>query len=141
KSPAEQDDPDDVADEGTDAHPPLAGGDGPAERPQHIVSDPERGDPERDRDDQEEQDEADQPGDRIGDGHPYAAEHQPDHVQDRSHRIPQSWFRAPPALPAEPIKALPGGHGPARPAPRGGHGSRPPGAEPDVTRLSFGRRS
>src|SRR6202046_3978400 len=53
--PAKQDDPDDVADQGADPHPALARRDGPAERPQHIARDPERGDPERDRDDQEEQ--------------------------------------------------------------------------------------
>ena len=103
-----------------DAHPPSRG-DGPAERPQHIVRDPERGDPERDRDDQEEQEEADQPGQRVGDGHPDAAEHEPDHVEDGSHRIPRLVPRAP-ALPVGAIKA-PRRARPAWPAPRGGTGT------------------
>src|SRR5580700_6727284 len=64
--PAKQDDPEDVADQGADPHPTLARRDGPAERPQYIARDPERGDPERDRDDQEEQGEAKQPGQRVG---------------------------------------------------------------------------
>jgi hypothetical protein len=119
KPPAEQDDPDDVADQRADAHPLLPRGDGPAERPQHIVRDPERGDTERNGDDQEEQDETDQPCDRIGDGHPDAAEDQPDHVQDRSHRIPQTWSRAPPALRSSLSR---------RPA----AGTRPPGQRPEA---------
>src|ERR1700753_3368813 len=62
--PAEQDDPDDVADQraqpGGRAHV-----DGPAERPQRIPGDPEGGDAERDGDDQHE---AHQPGRRVEDG-------------------------------------------------------------------------
>src|SRR5262249_29162005 len=55
------------------------------ERPQYIARDPEGGDPERDRDDEEEQDEADQAGHGVADGHPDAAQHQPDDVQNDPH--------------------------------------------------------
>jgi len=44
-----------------------------------FTGDPEGRDPERDSDDQHE---AHQPGQDVADGHPHAAEHQPDHVQD-----------------------------------------------------------
>src|SRR3984885_5678950 len=87
KLPAEKYDPDDIADHGAGAHSAFARGDGPAEWPQDIVRDPECGDPERDGDDQ---DEADDPRQRVEDSHPDAAEHEPDHVQDGSHRVAAS---------------------------------------------------
>jgi Domain of unknown function (DUF4855) len=80
--PAEQHDPQDVPDQRARAsRAPL--GDRPPERPQHVAGDPERRDPERDRDDQRERD---QPGQRVSQRHPQPAEHQPDHVQDEPHR-------------------------------------------------------
>jgi putative Mg2+ transporter-C (MgtC) family protein len=79
--PADQDDPQDVPDHRADAGVPLQR-DLPAERPQHIAGDPPGGDPERDRDDQ---DETDASGQEVEDGHPPAAQDQPDDVEDRPH--------------------------------------------------------
>ncbi len=84
--PAEQDDPDDVADHGAQPGVP-AHLDRAAERPQHVAGDAERRDPERDRHHQEEQHEADQPGQRVEDSHPETAQDQPDHVEDRSQHV------------------------------------------------------
>src|ERR1022692_1959563 len=52
KLPAEQDDPDDVADQRADAGT-LTRHRRPPERPEHVVGDPEGRDPERNRDDQD----------------------------------------------------------------------------------------
>src|ERR1700728_2588892 len=80
--PAEQHDPDDVADHGADPGAP-AWLDRPAERPENIARDPECRDAERNRDDQ---DEADQSGNHVGDRHPQPAEHEPDHIENYPHR-------------------------------------------------------
>jgi putative Mg2+ transporter-C (MgtC) family protein len=79
--PADQDDPQDVPDHRADPGVRLQR-DLPAERPQHVPGDPPGGDAERDRDDQYE---ADDSGQEVEDGHPPAAQNQPDDVQDRPH--------------------------------------------------------
>src|SRR5690242_4016216 len=79
--PADQDDPDYVADQRGD--PGVAAHhDRPPERPDDIAGDPEGRDAEGDRDDQ---DEADDPRYHIQDRHPPAAQDQPDQVEDEPH--------------------------------------------------------
>src|SRR5215471_16410676 len=79
--PADEDDPEDVADQREKAKVPSHR-DGTAERPQHVRGDPPRRDAERDRDDQ---DESDDPGQRVQDRHPPAAQDEPDQVEDEPH--------------------------------------------------------
>ena len=73
-------DPDDVADHRRGPGRGLAD-DRPAERPEDVVGDAERGDPPRDRDDE---DEADDAGHHVGEREPDPAEQQPDHVEHES---------------------------------------------------------
>src|SRR5215831_3967981 len=99
--PAEQDDPEDVADHRADpcASPRHSR---PPERPENIVRDPERRNAERDRDDQDERDE---PGKDVGDRQPDAAQHQPDHIEDHAHLVPPR--RGLPPTPAPPVQTRP----------------------------------
>src|SRR5215469_8476278 len=81
--PAEQDDPDDVADERADAG--LSSGHRrPAERPDHVIRDPECRDTERNRNDQNERH---QPAQHVSDRHPDSAEYKPDDVQNHPHTV------------------------------------------------------
>ena len=61
-----------------------------AERPQRVGRDAQRGESERDRDDQ---DEADQRRQQVAQRQPQAAEDQPDDIQDQAHLLLQRSFQ------------------------------------------------
>src|SRR4051794_17379784 len=81
KPPAGDEEPDQVADRGADAFAGL-GDYCSSEGPDTVERDPQRGDAERDRDDQ---DEADEGGEGIADEQPEAGERKPDDVQQETH--------------------------------------------------------
>src|SRR6185369_13755872 len=79
--PAEQGDPEDVADDGRDTRAP-GDDDGAAEGPQRVAGEAERGDAERDRHDQ---DAGEQPAQEVVQRQPPAGEEEPEDVADGAH--------------------------------------------------------